>query len=305
MASWNRFESIRNGLSLLLLGCCGAVLAQQDGEPPQPARAEPARAEPARAEPARAEPARAEPARAEPARAEAVRAEAVPADAAIVATEVVRVEFDGGEMVVEEGNGVSRLESMVRVEIALLNRLFKLSEEQSKQLAMLDKDWVVAQANQGNPVQNVGVNVIGNLFGVAPVSNTVSVRERLRRSMRAAIAKTLTPEQNEQYEAEVKSREQFQAETTADCLVNLFENRLYLNAEQRQKLAHEFAKWRGIKELYIAFYMSNSNYLPSVPRSVMNKVLTKQQMSVVNAFQTVEITRDQFDDGEQVIMIAR
>ncbi len=276
MASWSRLESMRNGLSLLFLLWCGATWAQQDGERSQPVPAEPA--------PAPAEP--------------------VLADAAIVATEVVRVEFDGGEMVVEEGNGVSRLESMVRVEIALLNRLFKLSEEQSKQLAMLDKDWVVGQCNQGNRAQNVGVNVIGNLFG-APVSSTVSVRERLRRSMRSAIAKTLTAEQNEKYEAEVKRREQFQAETTADCLVNLYENRLYLNAEQRQKLAQEFAKWRGIKELYIAFYMSNSNYLPNVPRSVMNKVLTKQQMSVVNAFQTVEITRDQFDDGEQVIMIAR
>jgi hypothetical protein len=196
----------------------------------------------------------------------------------------------------------TRLNGYVRVESALVRRVCKLSDEQEKSLCGLNDAWV---KKNSDAAAKPAINLLGNLLGgaaVQPAMSTITPVNRIQNLYRAEITKILTPEQMKAYEAEAKTRQEFKCRANAECIIAMLERKVCLKDEQRESLSNDLAKWKGIGDVYTAFYFQNENYFPNIPRSLLQKHLTANQMGVVNSLQTVQFQREQFQDDQAIVI---
>ena len=123
-----------------------------------------------------------------------------------------------------------------------------------------------------------------------------------------AIDEALTPEHRQAFQRERGARVEFRKQTLAAVLVTVLDESLFLSPEQRTILELEIANWLTT-DLYWEFYFQNSNYLPEIPRFILAKTLSPQQLAVVQAAPKHNYERSQFEDQimqqQELVMIER
>lgn len=185
------------------------------------------------------------------------------------------------------------LSSYARVNSALARRACELTEAEEQQLALINDAWISQQMRA--PVNAVAEGVAAGValfLRGAPVMRNLNrgeqphqVVERVRKAIDEQIEHALSEEHRPAYRIEREAREEFRREAQASVMVAALDERVYLSTEQRQRLEAELAQ-SAMKDLYWQFYFQNQSYIPDLPKDMLNKVLTKEQLEVLKGSQT-------------------
>ena len=199
---------------------------------------------------------------------------------------------------------MSLLNGYVRVNCALARRACKLSEEEEQKLSQLDSAWLEKQLKESiaSPVKEVAAGIARFLGGRA-VAEVININgnqgdpqqaaiPKVKQRIDTAIEEALEFDHKEVFLRERESRDQFRKQAMAAVLVSVLDERVFLTQQQRDDLEPEVGKWLT-KDLYWQFYFQNESYLPIVPNHLLSKVLTPQQLAVVQGLHAYDYSLDQ------------
>lgn len=184
------------------------------------------------------------------------------------------------------------LNAYVRVNCALARRACKLSEEEEQKLSQLDSAWIDKQLKESiaSPVKEVAAG-IARFLGRRAAAAAINVNgnngdpqqiaiPKVKTRIDAAIEEALEPEHKEAFQRERESRDQFRKQAMAAVLVSVLDERVLLTQQQRDELEPVVGKWLT-KDLYWQFYLQNANFIPDIPKSILSKVLSAEQLEAL------------------------
>ncbi len=215
---------------------------------------------------------------------------AVEADA-IQAVEIVDLQANANDPRVE------LILRHVNRECGLARRACELTPEQLTQLKALDATWIATQLRQPlKPGGNVFGDIARFLGGrAAPVHrNDESAQvEQVQRLADERLLEILDAQQAATYLAEKAARDKFRREALARVLVHAYDKHVFVDTQQRTALAAVIEEAIKSKNLFWQFYFQNESYLPIVPNHLLSKVLTPQQLAVVQGLHAYDYSLDQ------------
>jgi len=185
------------------------------------------------------------------------------------------------------------LSAYVRVNAALARRACELTEVEEAALTEMNDVWIFRQMQTAvdSPIKNAAAGIARFLQGRAvpvnrPVEQNRQVIERVKLAADKHIEETLTAEHRAAFLEERAIRDKFRYESLARVLVAALDARLFLSAEQRERLEHDVAKWIK-KDLYWQFYFQNQNFVPDIPKAILAQVLNKEQLASLKGTQAM------------------
>lgn len=193
---------------------------------------------------------------------------------------------------------VLRLRRYVRVNCALARRVCELSEGEEQAFTQLNDAWIAKQMHES--IEPPAANPMGGIFrflgGARRDDRPREVKiPEVKKRIDLAIDAALTPEHREAFQRERDDRIKFRKQALAAVLVSALDESLFLSPEQRTQLEPEVVAWLTT-DLYWEFYFQNSSYLPDIPRQVLAKALSPEQLAVVQAAHKHNFERSQFED---------
>lgn len=204
-----------------------------------------------------------------------------------------------------------------RVNCALARRACTLSEGEEQKLSQLNTAWIDKQVKESISAPAIGVvagiaRFLGGRAAAAEVQNINGDPQQIaipkvKKKIDIAIEEALEPEHREAYQRERESREEFRKRALAAVLVSSLDERVFLTQQQRDDLEPEVDKWLT-KDLYWQFYFQNANYIPDIPKRVLSKVLSGEQLEALNGAQAWNYEVSQIElqmMREEPVMIER
>jgi hypothetical protein len=140
------------------------------------------------------------------------------------------------------------------------------------------------QPAPNSPLQQLAAGKGGLLRGRDAQAVVEQRMTRLKLAIDKHIEQSLTPEHAAAFEIERQAREQFRNAAQADVLVAALDARLFLSPAQRVQLSKEIEQWLKT-EVYWQFYFQNPHYVPDIPRNVLSKTLTPEQLDSLKGTQ--------------------
>ncbi len=211
----------------------------------------------------------------------------------VAVEDVVDVNIDNLELKLAEQNDPQLwlLSSYARVNCALARRSSQLTEHEEHQLSLMNDVWVAKQitAAVDAPIKEMAAGIARFLRGAAVRRANVGeqpqqVIERVKRVIDEHIDRALTDEHRQAFHAERDARDEFRNKAMAGVLVAVLDTRLFLTTDQRERLKIEVADWIQ-KDVYWQFYFQNQNYVPAIPKIVLIRVLTAEQLESLKGSQ--------------------
>lgn len=227
-----------------------------------------------------------------------------------VVEDVVEIEAEEAfEAVIPLDDNQFKLLNYAKVEVALVRRACKLSEEQQQELAGVDEKWVknICQEQVKGAKANVQQpGLIAMFFGARPRQNNaqqpVSI-PAVKAKIDARLVDFLTEEQKAAYEKEKELRHQFRNEATADAFIESLQPRLGMTEQQREEIKARVVPWASRQDLHTMYYFSGNNYYPDLPEHLLSPTLDKEQMAAFRGLQKHLFTRDNVNDGNPPIVV--
>ncbi len=96
------------------------------------------------------------------------------------------------------------------------------------------------------------------------------------------IAQILPPDVAKTYSVELTKQRKFANDAAAYVLVDLLADITYLSETQAEELHPLISQWLEGKSLYLPFYQQNDQYVPDIPTSILSRVLTKKQVTMLD-----------------------
>lgn len=312
-----------------LLSCllCVSAMSQEKA----PAAEAPAKAEAAKADAA----AKAE---AAPAKAEA----AAIVDVVVDAKEVVGVAIAVGENVVMQEqvfivNGqaiqgdndaiakarANQANKFLKGHVAFINNVTKFTKEQAEAIAKFDRAWIEEEikksAKATKNAKNAGAGFLGGFVGdgrAVPLNIDIEgdqdpILKLLKATITKEIDAILSDEQKQLVANEKKAKEQFLAEGLAEFSVAMLERHMYLKPEQVEQLKPALTG-KINKQLGWTVYLSNRQYIPTIPQKAISSVLSDSQLKLVRDLNQNDFIGQQFNlmqmmgipvEGEEEIQV--
>lgn len=301
-----------------LLSCllCGPALSQDKA----PAAAEaPAKAEaaakadeaPAKAEAAeKAEaPAKAKAAAAVELVVEAreMAAVAVAVDANVVAQEVFivngqAIQGDNETIAKARANQVNKF---LKGHLAFISNVTQFSKEQTEAIAKFDRAWIEEEIKKSSKPAKNAKNAVGFLGGFVGGGQAIEVnmggdidQDPILKLVKASITKEidaiLSDEQKQLVADEKKAKDQFMAEALAEFSVAMLERHMYLKPEQVEKLKPALTG-KINKQVGWTVYLSNRQYIPTIPQKAISAVLSDSQLKLVRDLNQNDFIGQQFN----------
>jgi hypothetical protein len=214
---------------------------------------------------------------------------------------------EGGEA--EHNHLLAPLRAILLVENALVKRACKPTEEQQKELDLLDNQWLNQYAASGSPGGGVGAGVMRlsdssqGVIGQQPANQKDRITMSVREAQQKRFAEVLSPEQYQAYQREVELRRAFRRNADAEVIVALLDERLLLSERQRTGLILQLRESPQLENISAAFYLQNVHYVPQLPLPILKEHLTLQQLELFQSMQTALVTRDQFNNGQEQVVI--
>jgi hypothetical protein len=200
------------------------------------------------------------------------------------------------------------LQAYARVNAALARRVCTLTEREEAQLALMTDAWLakLMQPAPNSPLQQLAAGKGGLLRGRDAEAVVEQRMTRLKLAIDKHIEQSLTPEHAAAFEIERQAREQFRNAAQADVLVAALDARLFLAPAQREQLSNEIELWLK-KEVYWQFYFQNPNYVPDIPRNVLSKTLTPEQLDSLKGaqawlYELSQLELQKMDQGVPVLI---
>lgn len=190
-----------------------------------------------------------------------------------------------------------------RVNCALARRVCKLSDEQEQQLAALDDAWLKAECDKllMAPKENAAAG-FARMFGFAiagqapvrPVAQPEQIIVMVSQEIDKKIKSSLNEEQAKTFKHELDSRIKFRRDAHAEVIVGILDKRLFLTNDQRFELRAAISG-SLVKDVAWSIYLMNENYLPTISRPAIAKVLDKQQLAVLSQWRNADFESFQFE----------
>lgn len=224
---------------------------------------------------------------------------------------VVENAAEGEQAAVEHHPQLLRMRLYVRVNCALARRVCELSESEERALSQMNDAWIAKQIHESTELPGVGamVGILRFLGGHAGDGRPQEVKiPVVKNRIDLAIDEALTPEHRQAFQRERDERVKFRKQALAAVVVAALDESLFLSPEQRAQLEPEIAAWLTT-DLFWEFYFQNSGYLPDIPRRVLAKALSPEQLEVVQAALKHNFDRAQYEEQmmqqELPVMIER
>ena len=190
------------------------------------------------------------------------------------------------------------LKRHLNVRRGLIKRTCELSETDIKNLDSIGEDWIKKELDKEAPkldgVLNQGIALV---FGGAPQPNGANDPNKIRKiqsQLDKKLTEVLSPKQRGQVLEAIEDSETYDREANAQVLVSQMDRIFVLTEEQRESLEPKIAAWLKGKSLYMQYY-TQQNYLPDMPASIVEKILTSEQRKRFNGTQKVSMDRLSID----------
>lgn len=200
---------------------------------------------------------------------------------------------------------VALLKRYATVQLALLRRTCKLTEEQVAGLADLDDNWIRLQIGRAQQAREENAGPAGGMEKLLgdpiPAARLAPPQPHellpiLRNRIDEQINQHLTESQRNSFDRERDAREQFQRDALAESLVAVLDRHLYLKLDQRQALTADVSEWlKEEKAPFWQFYFQNKNYIPNIPMPILQMHLDVQQLSSLNGLHRWNNDNDQME----------
>lgn len=228
---------------------------------------------------------------------------------------VEQADNEGAEIVLQPDDAaehdpqVLKMRRYVRVNCALARRVCELSKSEEEAFAKMNDAWIAEQINESIELPGVGamVGILRFLGGAAGDGRPQEAKiPDVKKKIDLAIDEALIPEHREAFQRERDARVEFRKQALAAVLVAVLDESLFLSPEQRTQLEPEVAAWLTT-DLYWEFYFQNSSYLPDIPRQILAKALSPDQLAVVQGASKYNYDRERFEDqmAPEPVMIER
>jgi len=186
------------------------------------------------------------------------------------------------------------LKRHLNVRRGLIKRTCELSEADIKNLDSIGEDWIKKELVKASPKQDGILNQgVAMFFGGAPGQNPANDPNKIRKSqsqLDKKLTEGLSPEQRGHVLEAIEDSEKFECEANAQILVSQMDRMFVLTADQRDSLEPKIASWLKGKFLYMQYY-TQQNFLPDIPASIVENVLTSEQRKRFKAIQKVSVDR--------------
>ncbi len=190
------------------------------------------------------------------------------------------------------------LKRHLNVRRGLIKRTCELSEADIKNLDSFGEDWIKKELDKEAPKQDGVLNQgLALVFGGAPQPNGANESNKIMKiqsQLDKKLTEVLSPEQRGQFLEAIENSEKYECEANAQVLVSQMDKMFVLTEEQRESLEPKIATWLKGKSLYMQYY-TQQKYLPNMPASIVEKVLTSEQLKRFNGMQKVERDRLSID----------
>jgi hypothetical protein len=190
------------------------------------------------------------------------------------------------------------LKAPLKVELSFIKRACKLNDEQRKQVIGAGREWLetylpkFAKTQQDPNGQMVMVNVGPGNF--AQQRRSKKNKQELPELIGAAIGDKLTDEQKKLYQDECEKREAFRRQAIVENIVAIVDDRLRLDAAQREAIAKSLVEHWGEftpPPLEMFANMSSFNeYMPQLPANCITPHLNENQMREWRRSQSVTMS---------------
>ena len=206
---------------------------------------------------------------------------------------------------------IALLMRYVRTERGLVRRACELSESQLEELEKLNAAWLRNQIAQPElpgkerVLEGIGRFLGGRVAQPRPQDDGAVVR-RVHGAIDEHIANALDDHQRALFQAERQARETFRREALAETLVAALDEHIHVTAQQRGEFVKQVSQWLGDQNFYWQFYFQNDSYIPGIPRSVLVKCLSEEQVNAMAGMNAYNYSLDDFQqhlNGMQEVIV--
>lgn len=188
-----------------------------------------------------------------------------------------------------------------RVNCALARRVCKLSDEQEQQLADLNDAWLKAECEKLLRAPKEGAAAgfarmfgLGGLAPVRPDAQPQQIIGMVSQEIDKKIKSCLNIDQASAFNDELDARLKFRRESHAEVIVGILDKRLFLTDDQRIELKAAISGSLN-KDVAWSIYLMNENYLPTLSRPAIAKVLDKEQLAALSQWRNADFESFQFE----------
>ena len=185
---------------------------------------------------------------------------------------------------------LAQFQPLLKMELSFANRVCELTDEQRTAAIADSKDWLTGFVRdyvkkQRQPQNDGGWMLVGQRMQRPADANP---RSSIEEGVAVSVKKHLKPEQAAQYDAELAKRREFHQQAAAENLIAAIDEKLFLSADQRQKISDELTEhWDESWGVQLDNLVHMGNYLPQVPDKHVVQHLNADQRKVWNGIQKV------------------
>lgn len=265
-------------------------------------------------------PAKAEaPAKADaPAKAEAAENAEAPAKVQVAAAVDVMVEAREGAVFIVNGQAIqgdndaiakaraNQVNKFLKGHVAFISNVTQFSKEQTEAIAKFDRAWIEEQIKKSSKpaknAKNAGGGFLGGFVGGGQAIelnmggdiDQDPILKLVKASITKEIDAILSDEQKQLVADEKKAKDQFMAEALAEFSVAMLERHMYLKPEQVEQLKPALTG-KINKQVGWTVYLSNRQYIPTIPQKAISAVLSDSQLKLVRDLNQNDFIGQQFN----------
>ncbi len=233
---------------------------------------------------------------------------AVAVDANVVAQEVFivngqAIQGDNETIAKARANQVNKF---LKGHVAFISNVTQFSKEQTEAIAKFDRAWIEEEMKKSSKpaknAKNAGAGFLGGFVGggrAVPLNMDVEgdqdpILKLLKATITKEIDAILSDEQKLLVANEKKAKDDFMAEALAEFSVAMLERHMYLKPEQVEQLKPALTG-KINKQVGWTVYLSNRQYIPTIPQKAISAVLSDSQLKLVRDLNQNDFIGQQFN----------
>jgi hypothetical protein len=197
------------------------------------------------------------------------------------------------------------MKPLYNTEISFVKRVCNPSDQQMKDIIAAVKTAYQATGDMDDDPNNINFQA-GQVRIMGPGNEQLNENpyRRVRRDAKNHLKEPLSDEQYAKYLLEVKQRDDFERGAAIEIVVGLIDDKLPLTGPQRNELVQGLLdKWNDVDLQSVQNYVYNPEYVPQLPPGVIDKVLTKKQMSTWRTLNVMNISfHVGFNNGQNMTL---
>jgi uncharacterized membrane protein YheB (UPF0754 family) len=200
----------------------------------------------------------------------------------------------------------NQVNKFLKGHVAFISNVTQFSKEQSEAIAKFDRAWIEEQIKKSSKpaknAKNAGGGFLGGFVGGGQAIelnmggdiDQDPILKLVKASITKEIDAILSEEQKLLVANEKKAKDEFMAEALAEFSVAMLERHMYLKPEQVEQLKPALTG-KINKQVGWTVYLSNRQYIPTIPQKAISGVLNDSQLKLVRDLNQNDFIGQQFN----------